>query len=180
MVKWIEPRTWVSGETMTYAAMNTLSDQLQYLKERDRVHCYNTDEQDIKNDRWDRLNWSDDKYDNNDMHFSRRRPALVQIRRDGIYMIILKVNFANAATGQRRTMLRRNSGGEPTGGQSLGIYAARLATTGVTTVHAQRLARLDRGDNICAFARQSSGGTIDVNGGKETSFLQVLQVASIP
>ena len=180
MVAWVEPRTWVSGETVTYAALNTLSDQLEYLKMRDRVHAYNTDEQDCKNDRWERINWSEDKYDNNDLHFNRRRPSLVTVRRDGIYMVILKVNFGDSTTGLRRTMLRRNSNGEPGGGQSLGIFQALVCTSGATTVHAQRLARLDRGDNVCAFARQSSGATIDINGGDSVSFLQLIQVASIP
>ena len=183
MVAWVEPRTWVSGETVTYAALNTLSDQLEYLKMRDRVHAYNTDEQDCKNDRWERINWSEDKYDNNDLHFNRRRPALVTIRRDGMYMIMCKVNFAvGDGTGLRRVMLRRNSGGESGGGQSLGVFQALVCTSGPTTVHAQRLTRLDRGDNVAAFARQSSGETIDINGGTGggETFLQVIQVASIP
>jgi hypothetical protein len=182
MVAWVEPRTWVSGETVTYAALNTLGDQLEYLKMRDRVHAYRVDEQELGNDRWERLNWSDDKYDNNDLHFNRRRPHQITIRRDGIYLVICKVNFAYVAGGFRKVMIRRNSAGNSTGGQALGTWIVPICTSNATTVHAQRLARLDKGDDIVAYARQSSGSKMDVNGGTggEVSFLQLLQVASIP
>ena len=180
MTRWVEPRVWVSGEIVTAAAFNSIGNNLEHLKERDRVHVWHSQDEEIKNDRWEILSWDSERFDNNDMHTTRRRRnRLIEIQRDGIYLLLAKITFASNNTGVRGVMVRKNGGNDPGSGVLQGRWWKPSVSGGFdSTVQVRRFARYERGDDLRVFAYQDSGDKLDVNYGNDTTWFQVLQVAS--
>lgn len=204
MGEWIPPRTWVTGETVTAAAWTTISTNLRELKDREHVHCYHSQDEEIKDSEWEVLRWDSDVLDNQGMHenfrtkqygspassskfgsrdgrwpdTSSKRSARVTAGDDACYLVIFKVQFAADATGNRKVMVRKNSNETPGAGHPVGTWMVDATSSGPTNVWAEVPVMLERGDHIEIFAYQSSGGLLTVNAGKDTTFLQVAQVTS--
>lgn len=204
MSRWYPPPTWVSTDYVTGAQFNLLSRNLEFLKDRERVHCYNSQDEETKDQKWEVIRWDSDAIDNNSMHSNHRikrnynqpwsdakhgsrdgiwpdsaRPKAgrVNIHNGGAYMVVLKVNFEANTTGARKIQVRVNSTETLNGGRSLGIWTEDATSAGPASMFAKRVAILQRGDHLNAFAWQSSGGVLDISHGKAESFFQVFQLS---
>ncbi len=178
MVDWTAPRTWVDGETLVASIFNThLRDQMDTLHRRERVHCFNVTDAQTKDSEWEVLHFDSEDIDNNDMHKNRRHNTKINFNNDGLYLVIVKVQFDSNTVGQRKVMIRKNSDNSESGGNALGTWVKDATSSGQTTVAAQRLVKADRKDHINAFVWQSSTTALDVMGGRSTTFFQAIQVA---
>jgi len=177
---WTKPKTWVDGETITAATLNThLRDQLDFLHHRDRTHAVQTQDNGLKDSEWEVVRFGGEGFDRGDMHNSRKRTAQVVFRQDGLYLIIFKVRFAEPAVSatERFIMLRRNSNQSDAGGHKLGEWI-RASETGMTcTLEGNILARMRKGDHVNLFAKQTTGDALMLeSGSSSTSFLQAVQM----
>ena len=94
MAHWTKPRTWVDGETLTAAVFNThLRDNLDFLRDADRVHAVQTQDNALKNDEWELLRFGGEAFDRGDMHNSRKREGQITFRQRGLYCILFKIAF---------------------------------------------------------------------------------------
>lgn len=205
MTKWIKPRQWHDGETVTAAWFNIIGSNLEFLKDRDNVHCYHSQDEELRNSQWEVVRWDSDTMDNNELHTNHRIPkhfnepwsdakngsrdgnwpdsstkksARININNGGFYLVTLKVGFDSNATGVRKIQFRKNSGESNTAGHALsGIVNVDATSTGETYVTAECIARLDSNDHVNAFAWQSSGGILDIVAGKSVTFLTVVQLS---
>lgn len=94
MAHWTKPRTWVDGETMIASILNThLRDNLDFLRDRDRVHAVQTQDNGLKDDEWEVIKFGGESFDRGSMHSSRKREAQIRIRQDGVYYLLFKMAF---------------------------------------------------------------------------------------
>jgi len=94
MAHWTKPRTWVTGETLVASIFNThVRDNLDFLRDKDRVHAVQTQDNALKNDEWEVIKFGGESFDRGGMHSSRKREAQIKIRQDGLYYILFKIAF---------------------------------------------------------------------------------------
>lgn len=203
MSTWTEPPTWVADDYVTAAQFNILGRNLELLHDRERVHCYNSQDEELRDSQWECLRWDSEHMDNNSMHSNHRikrnrrnrgdkhgdrdgnwpatselKSARVVVNNGGAYMAILKVNFEANSTGSRRIQLRVNSSESQGGGKNLGTWIEDAVSSGQTSMFCKRFVMLDRGDHLNAFAWQSSGDKLDVIAGDAVTFFQVFQLSN--
>ncbi len=178
MPSWTNPRTWVIAETATAAQLNThLRDNLDFLHTKDRVHVYRTANENCVDSTWELNNWTAEVFDNNTMHDNATNNSRLKCNSDGVYLVEFKINFVAETAGQRKVMLRRNSGGSDTGGTDQGTWTEDGIVTSATTVAGARLIALNNTDYIETFSWQSSGSPLDISSGAEVTFVQMMQLA---
>lgn len=119
-------------------------------------------------DNWRLLSYTTARFDSASMFdsgaaFSSRLTATTP----GTYKIGCNVVWASNATGYRLLMIRRNSNQSATGGSVIATDA-RMSISGTSASvlnmgqSIEVASRLDIGDYVEAFVRQSSGGTLNV------------------
>lgn len=202
MAEWIPPRSWVDGETVTAAWFTVIGRNLRELRNVSRVHCYHSQDEELKDGEWEALKWDSDALDNSGMHENHRtkqygspassskhgsrdgkwpdtstkRSARVTADDDALYLAIFKVQFAANQTGNRKVMLRKNSNENSGSGHRLGMWAYDAISSGPSTVWGEMVVPMERGDHLNVFAWQDSGGLLNVGAGKDVTFFQVAQM----
>lgn len=95
---WTKPRTWVDGERIIASILNThVRDNLDFLHNRDRVHAVQTQDNSLKNDEWECIEFGGESFDRGSMH-SRKRGKQIKFRQDGTYYLIFKIAFEQTDT----------------------------------------------------------------------------------
>jgi hypothetical protein len=177
---WTKPKTWVDGETVTAATLNThVRDNFDFLHHKDRVHAVQTQDNEVKDSEWEVVRFGGEGFDRGDMHNSRKRPAQIVSRQDGLYLVIFHITFEDAGAGgtTRHAMLRRNSNQNDDGGHKLGEWVRGCDTGFQTPVEGSVLTRLRKGDHVNIFAKQTSGAALPLlSGSINTSFFQAVQM----
>lgn len=175
---WTAPPTWTGTDVPTAAQLNDLSENLRFLRTKDRCHVYRNADQNVADSTWVLLTWNNEDFDNNTMHDNATNNSRVRCMSDGVYYVSFKVNFDTNTTGIRKVMLRKNSGGSDSGGTLLGTWTADGIGSDNTTVDASRIVPLNTGgtnDYVELFGWQNSGGTIATKAGSDKTYLQVVQ-----
>ena len=181
MASWTKPKTWVDGESVTAAILNThLRDNLDFLHDKDRIHAVQTQDNALKDGEWEVIRFGGEAFDRGNMHSTRKRDAQVQIRQDGLYYLIFKMAFEDdgAGVGMRSVMLRRNSNQGDSSGHNLGEWRERGVNGETVYVAGETLARMRKGDHVNLFVKQDSGtaGLKALSGTANTAFLQAVQM----
>ncbi len=179
MADWSQPRTWVDGETIVASILNThIRDQLDVLHDRERCHLYHSADVQAKNAEWETLRWDSEHMDNNSMHNTKHKNQRITAHNDGLYLVILKVNFNSSTTAYRKIQLRMNSDESETGGHGLGQWVKTGTSSGQTVVWAEVLVKMNPHDHLNAFAYQDSGDKLSVMAGNSTTFFQAIQLSA--
>lgn len=98
MAHWTKPKTWIDGERVLASSLNThLRDNLDFLHDRDRVHAVQSQDNALKNDEWECLDFGGEAFDRGGMHSSRKRSKQLRIRQDGVYFFTFKIAFESRA-----------------------------------------------------------------------------------
>lgn len=202
MAEWIPPRSWITGETVTAAWWTVIGRNLRELKNLARVHCYHSQDEELKSGEWECLKWDSDALDNAGLHdnhrtkqygspassskhgsrdgkwpdTSEKKSSRVTVDDDALYLVIFKVNFEANSTGNRKLMLRKNSSENPGSGHNLGSWSYDATSSGESVTWGERVVPLEAGDHIELFAWQDSGGLLNVSAGKAGTFFQVAQL----
>lgn len=99
MAHWTKPRTWVDGERIIASILNThVRDALDFLHDRDRTHAVQTQDNALKNDEWECIDFGGESFDRGGMHSSRKRSKQIRFRQDGVYYLIFKIAFEQTDT----------------------------------------------------------------------------------
>jgi hypothetical protein len=176
---WTAPKTWISTDVPTYTDFNDISENLRFLHTKDRVHAYDSADQNISNTTWELMTWDSEDYDNNTLHSTSSNTGRLTCQSSGLYLVEFKINWEVNTTGQRRVMLRKNSGGSDSGGTAQGTWYAEAIGTEQTTVAGGRGIVLNTGgsnDYVELFVYQNSGGSLAVKSGASISYFQMMQI----
>lgn len=177
MPTWTNPRTWVNGETVSHTQLNThLRDNLDFLHSKDHVSVYSSTDEALGGSAYDKVDFDSEHFDSNSM-WDGSTPSRVRCNSDGLYLVVFKVQFATNTTGNRRVQIRENAAGSSSGGTARGIWNGPALVGESTRIAGSRLLRLIDTDYVELFAYQDSGGSLDIEGGSSTTFLQLMQLA---
>jgi hypothetical protein len=99
MAHWTKPKTWITGERIIASSLNThLRDNLDFLQDRDRVHAIQTQDNALKNDEWECIDFGGESFEAGGMHSSRKRSKQISVRQDGVYYFLFKIGFEQTDT----------------------------------------------------------------------------------
>jgi hypothetical protein len=84
---------------MIASILNThLRDNLDFLQDRDRVHAIQTQDNSLKNDEWECIDFGGESFEAGGMHSSRKRSKQISVRQDGVYYFLFKIAFEQTDT----------------------------------------------------------------------------------
>lgn len=166
------PRTWVPGDALTAARMNTeLRDALTFFLNRPRTRLRQSVVQSVASSTWAPVTWDIEDFDTDNMH-SGTNSYLVAVTA-GLYQVDAVVAFASttpaagASIGQRGCRLEiytsANPVWSPVPGRSMTPNMSQGATavaTGVIDVDLSRTLYLNVGDQVRVAAYQTSGAAV--------------------
>lgn len=178
MPTWTSPRTWVAGETVTAAQLNThLRDNLDFLHSKDHASAYDSTNQSLTDATYENVTFDSEHFDSNSMHSTASNTSRIKCNSDGLYLAVFKVTFDTNTTGIRRVQLRENAAGSSAGGTARGVWNGPALSGENTVVGGSRLLRLNNTDYVEIFAYQDSTGALDVIAGSATTWFQLMQLA---
>lgn len=126
-----------------------------------KASVYNTVAQSIANTSITTLTWDSENYDTGSIHSTSADTDRLTVPVAGVYLISVQVTFAANATGLRMVRLTKNGTATILGEDSHPTTAAEATTLNLTTQ-----ASLAANDYVICRVYQTSGGALDVNGGK--------------
>lgn len=176
---WTAPKTWIATDTPTVGQLNDISEDLRFLRTKDKAHVYRTTNENLLDATWEVLNWTAESYDNNSMHNNAADTGRLSCQSDGLYFVEFKCNFDVNTTGVRKIMMRLNSGASDVGGTHLGTWNEDGIASNQTTVAGGRgvvMATGGTNDYVELFGYQDSGAPLDIISGAATSFAQIIQI----
>lgn len=173
---WTTPPTWSSGQVVTAAQLNNyITDNTNFLNEPDRAMAYRSSNQSISDSTWTQMTLGSEQFDTNGMHGASSNYLVAQS--DGIYLAIGQVRFVYDASGSRKAMMRKNSGGGAGGGTAWGLNAVDPSPTPTeTTFQVVSLIPLGTNDTVDLWVWQDSGGAVNLEGGAEYNWLQLIRL----
>jgi hypothetical protein len=126
-----------------------------------RCKLFHNTTQSTTNDTETAVAFNSEDFDVGTMHDNATNNSRITIpaNEDGLYLITGIVSFASNATGFRTLSLFKNGGGTAEGSKAL-LNALTAAAT--TRVQLTTLLTLAAGDYIELFARQTSGGNLNI------------------
>lgn len=126
---------------------------------------YNSSAQSIPNATWTALTFNSEVYDTDGMHSTSTNTNRVTCVTAGKYLVWGYVTFDANATGNRYAAIKKN-------GTFYVIEMRSNFGSGSTTVlHVDLLINLAEGDYVELFARQESGGSLNVHSGNTATVL---------
>jgi hypothetical protein len=142
-----------------------LTGYIASTKEDKGCRVYNSGSQSISNATWTALTFDSEVYDTDGMHSTSTNTNRVTCVTAGKYLVWGYVTFDANATGNRYAAIKKN-------GTFYVIEMRSNFGSGSTTVlHVDLLIDLAEGDYVELFARQESGGSLNVNGGSAATVL---------
>lgn len=126
---------------------------------------YNSGTQSISNATWTALKFDSEAYDTDGMHSTSTNTNRVTCVTAGKYLVWGYVTFDANATGNRYAAIKKNGT----------FYVIEMRPTfgsgSTTTLHVDLLINLEKGDYVELFARQESGGSLNVHSGNTATVL---------
>lgn len=167
---WTSPRTWVAGETVTAAIMNThVRDNLSYLAAPPVFVGEQLTLQSIPNNTLTAITFDTEVIDTENGHSTSTNPSRYTVTIPGYFDVDALVLYNNNGTGARRAAIAVN-------GTEI-IEANYMTVTGVVSTSAATVATivgpLNIGDYIETFALQNSGGALNTFAGSVGSRMSV-------
>ena len=118
-----------------------------------------------------------EQFDTNGMHSNATDNSRIAAITDGIYLAIGQVTFVANATGTRKGIIRKNAAGAPGSGTAWGVTVADASPASqVTSLQVVSLVPLGAGDYVELFVWQDSGGALNLEGGAELNWLQLIRL----
>jgi hypothetical protein len=157
-VAWTTPRTWVAGELITAAMMNThVRDNFVALDSPPAARVYHSSGQVITTSTETALNFDSERFDTDTIHDNATANTRLTCRTAGRYMITTSIGWDANATGIRYCLLRLNGT----------TYIARdVATLGHATVNTTHTLAapydLAVNDYVEVAVMQTSGGNLGI------------------
>lgn len=173
---WTSPPTFSTGQVITAAQFNSyIRDNMEFLNAPDRAMAYRSSNQSISTSTWTRMVLGSEQFDTNSMHGAS--DDYLTAPSDGIYLAIGQVRFVYDASGSRKAMMRKNSGGGSGGGTAWGLNAVDPSPASTeTTFQVVSLIPLGASDTVDLWVWQDSGGSINLEGGAEYNWLQMIRL----
>ena len=164
---WTAPPSFTSGDTLTAANMNIITDDLKFLKNVDRARVYKSAAQTVAASAWEHLSFDSEDYDTNSLHSTSSNTQRITAAVDGWYVACLQVSFAASATGRRDIQIRKNdSSTDGSAGSRWGrVTLGALGGADSTIMQCQAYLYLSATDYVKGCAWQNSGGGLDVESG---------------
>lgn len=155
---WTTPRTWVTGEVVTAAQMNThVRDDLNYLY-NGRERCRVTDPvQTITNDTETAIAFSAEGYDTATMHDNATNNTRITIPTNGVYLLNANGYFSGDADGYRKISILWN------GVTEFAAAHTRPAGTELTPMSVTYVEFLSASQYVEMFVRHTGGANLDFN-----------------
>jgi hypothetical protein len=175
------PKTWTALEDVTAAEMNLeVRDAINFLLSPPRVWAYRTALLTLTTATLTVVPMTAEVLDTDGMHSTVTNTSRVTAVTAGQYMVLAGAQFAANATGYRHLQLRKNANGVAAGGTQLFESLVPAAPTGSHPVPPLvAFVDLAATDYVELFARQSSGGNLDINaGGQYDCYLQAYRVGA--
>lgn len=154
------PRTWVAGEVVTAALLNThLRDNVSYLANPPACRVLNSvDITGIVTNTQTRLTFDTELYDTDTMHSTSVNTGRITFNTAGLYAVGSSVTFGVSATGDRTLSLLKagttivaeaDIAPNPTGGRGTGVVVATIY-------------KFAAAEWVEVWATQNSGGNLSV------------------
>lgn len=179
---WTTPRTWVAGEVLTAALLDThLRDNLAaaHGAALPRVRATASSTAGIAHNTNTLVVFDAETFDTDTMHDNSTNPSRITFTTAGLYQVVAVVSWSiGGSVGALLLDLRKNSGGSPTGGTDL---AQRYMPHEPTTYNSVLLSHHEvfaAGDYVEVFRKQESGSTIPPVGAVGGNAITVVQLAS--
>ena len=157
------PRTWMAGETVTAALMNThLRDNLTAIVAANPLvvpaaRVYNNADQSIPNNSATALTFNSETFDTDTIHDTSTNTGRLTCKTAGIYEISASVAFAAHSTGTRALYFYLN------GATTIAQVRLRATPDGRTMLNLNTQYSLSVNDYIELYAYQNSSGALSVN-----------------
>lgn len=110
------------------------------------------------------------------MHSNTTNPTRIIAPKTGCYHLSAQAGFATNASGRRVVTIRKNAAGSSTGGTQVLVTGIGANNTDNTQVQVNMDLELNANDYLEMFVLQSSGGTLNVQGGQDNTFIQLREV----
>lgn len=155
------PRTWVAGEVVTAALLNThLRDNISFVANPPACRAYHNVNVSMANSAETVVSLNSERWDTDAMHSTVTNNNRIMVNTSGLYLVTFNFKFAASATGERMGRIRWTSGvstiviGEewdnsPSGGQPM--------ATAIATVYKAAVA-----DYFDTSVFQTSGGALNL------------------
>lgn len=175
MANWTTPRTWVTGEVVTAALMNThVRDNTTYLYENSArapaARAARTTNQSIPNVNWTTVSFDTENFDTDTM-YTAANPDVFTIKTAGLYLIVGGFTWQTNTTGMRGARIILNNSAN----SSVEDIRAPSPSAGEAAHTISYVAHLSVDDTIKLQARQASGAAllIDTSTPEPNAYLSV-------
>ncbi len=113
------------------------------------------------------------------MHDNATNSSRVYAIETGVYALDACVTFGGVSGGSRTVTVMKNSNGDITlaTGTALAMGQQAATSTAALPVNVSRIVKLNAGDYVEMFAKQSSGAAVGASGGEGSTYLSLVRVA---
>lgn len=171
--------TFVAGQKLTAAQLNSMNDVSAFWALTPRCYAYSNTAQSIPNTTGTVVALDAEVYDivqsgDTASHDLVTNNSRIVVRTTGKYEITGQIQFASNATGIRTAQVRLNAAGAVGSGTLLGTNQQSPLTGASTSVGLTPVeVALTAGDYVEMFATQTSGGALNTVSGQGTTFLRI-------
>lgn len=152
-----------SGQRLTPARLNAISPE-------HRVRAYATATTSTANNTLTVVPLGGESYDSGTMHSTGSQTSRVIAPVAGIYDLKVQVSWAANASGRRVATIRKNAAGSAAGGTQVAQVSIPTSPTSGTGVVLVTDIQLAANDYLEIFALQTSGGSLDVSSGEDSTY----------
>lgn len=172
-------RTWVVGEVVTAAYMNSnIRDSVNFLIARPYCNAYNAAGFSTTSGTTTLVPLDTEVEDNDGMHSNVTNNSRIIANTIGAYRLCAAADWPSNGTGFRSMQIRMNAAGASGGGSFICIRQATPFATGSTTVmpviEGVMWRTTNAGDYFELFCAQNSGGALTVPGGQTGCYMSVM------
>lgn len=170
-------RTFQANETETAAFLNSVSTAVNFALNPPRCFCYVNVAANLTTGTYTLLSFDSEVYDTDTMHSTVTNTSRIVANTAGLYWVEVGIGVAANATNDRFIQIRKNAAGNQASGTLIKEF--RTATTANAFSDARSLdVQMAAGDYLEAWAWQGSGGTLALQLGSTSTFVQARWVAS--
>jgi hypothetical protein len=171
---WTAPASFSSGDTLTAAQMNVISDDLKFLKNVDRVRVYQSASQSVADQAWEHITFDSEDYDSGGLHSTSSNTDRLVAQVDGWYQVKGQVTWESNATGRRDIQIRKN---DTSSDATAGTRWARVNTTAVgsdeTMMQIVADVYLGVNDYVGLYVWQNSTGGLEAKAGSAVTWFSM-------